>query len=57
VLLHYVLDHADVVDRDVAELKAAAAIPDGPYRCPKGLCHGYGVHAIGSGVPTNMLSK
>ena len=24
---------------------------------PKGLRHGYGIHAIGSGVPLNMLSK
>jgi len=28
-----------------------------PHKCPKGLRHGYGVHAIGSGVPLNMLSK
>ena len=35
----------------------AAGVPDGPHRCPKGLRHGYGVHAIGSGVPLNMLSK
>ena len=35
----------------------AAEIADGPHRSPKGLRHGYGVHAIGSGVPLNMLSK
>jgi integrase len=35
----------------------AAGIPDGPHSSPKGLRHGYGVHAIGSGVPLNMLSK
>jgi integrase/recombinase XerD len=29
----------------------------GPQKYPKGLRHGYGVHAIGSGVPLNMLSK
>jgi len=34
-----------------------AGIADGPHKCPKGLRHGYGVHAIGSGVPLNMLSK
>ena len=32
-------------------------IPAGPHRSPKGLRHGYGVHAISSGVPLNMLSK
>ena len=26
-------------------------------RCPKGLRHGYGVHAISRGVQLNMLSK
>jgi len=36
---------------------ADAGIPDGPHRSPKGLRHGYGVHAISSGVPLNMLSK
>jgi integrase len=35
----------------------AAGIADGPHKCPKGLRHGYGVHAIGCGVPLNMLSK
>jgi integrase/recombinase XerD len=39
--------------RRVREVMEAAAIPDGPHRCPKGLRHGYGVHAIGSGVPLN----
>ena len=31
--------------------------PTDPTKCKKGLRHGYGVHAIGSGVPLNMLSK
>jgi integrase len=43
--------------RHVKAVMEAAGIPDGPHRTPKGLRHGYGVHAIGSGVPLNMLSK
>ena len=43
--------------RHVKAVMAAAEIADGPHRSPKGLRHGYGVHAIGSGVPLNMLSK
>jgi integrase len=35
----------------------AGQAPDGPHRSPKGLRHGFGVHAISSGVPLNMLSK
>ena len=34
-----------------------AGIPEGPHATPKGLRHGYGVAAITSGVPLNMLSK
>lgn len=44
------------VSRMTAVMKAAD-IPAGPHRTPKGLRHGYGVHAIGAGVPLNMLSK
>ena len=43
--------------RHVKAVMADAGIPDGPHRTPKGLRHGYGVHAISSGVPLNMLSK
>ena len=43
--------------RHVKAVMAAADIPDGPHRSPKGLRHGFGVHAISSGVPLNMLSK
>ena len=43
--------------RHVKAVMAAADIMDGPHRSPKGLRHGYGIHAIGSGVPLNMLSK
>jgi integrase/recombinase XerD len=30
---------------------------EGPHRCPKGLRHGYAIHALSKGVPLNMLSK
>jgi len=43
--------------RQVKAVMAAADIADGPHRAPKGLRHGYGIHAIGAGVPLNMLSK
>ena len=43
--------------RHVKAVMLAADIPDGPHRSPKGLRHGYGVHAISSGVPLNMLSQ
>ena len=43
--------------RQVTAVMAAAGIPEGPHRTPKGLRHGFGVHAISSGVPLNMLSK
>ena len=41
----------------VTAVMVAADIPDGPHRSPKGLRHGFGVHAIASGVPLNMLGK
>lgn len=41
----------------LSEVMEAAEIASGPHRCPKGLRHGYGVHAIASGVPLNMLRK
>jgi integrase/recombinase XerD len=43
--------------RRVKEVMNATGIMDGPHKCPKGLRHGYGVHAISCGVPLNMLSK
>ena len=43
--------------RQVTTVMQAADIPAGPHRSPKGLRHGFGVHAISSGVPLNMLSK
>ena len=35
---------------------ALAKIPPGPHCCPKGLRHGYGVHALLSGVDLRQLS-
>lgn len=35
----------------------AAGIPDAPHRSPKGLRHGFGVHATVQGVPLNMLQR
>lgn len=43
--------------RRVVHAMEAAGIPDGPHRAPKGLRHGFGVHAISSNVPLNMLCK
>lgn len=43
--------------RHVTAVMAGAGIEPGPHRTPKGLRHGYGVHAINSGVPLNMLQK
>lgn len=43
--------------RRLSEVMEAAEIAAGPHRCPKGLRHGYGVHAIACGVPLNMLRK
>jgi integrase/recombinase XerD len=34
-----------------------AGIPEGPHRCPKGLRHGYAIHALSKNVPLNMVSK
>lgn len=43
--------------RRVQEVMDAAKITAGPHKCPKGLRHGYGVHAISCNIPLNMLSK
>lgn len=43
--------------RHVKAVMEEAGIPEGPHRSPKGLRHGFGVHAISCGVPLNMLSK
>jgi integrase len=34
-----------------------AKIQDGAHKMPKGLRHAYGIHALNSGVPLNLLSK
>ena len=41
----------------VKRVMIEAALPDAPQRSPKGLRHGFGVHAAVSGVPLNMLQK
>ncbi len=43
--------------RYVKAVMDEAGIADGAHKCPKGLRHGFGVHALGRGVPLNMLSK
>ncbi|MEA2902776.1 MAG: integrase/recombinase XerD [Alphaproteobacteria bacterium] len=34
-----------------------AGIPAGPHQTPKGLRHGFGIHAIRSGVPLNLVQR
>lgn len=34
-----------------------AGIPDGQHACCKGLRHGFGIHAIRSGVPINLVQR
>jgi integrase/recombinase XerD len=36
---------------------AAAGITGGPHATPKGLRHGFGLHAVRSGVPLNLVQK
>jgi integrase/recombinase XerD len=43
--------------RRVTAVMSAAGIPDGPHRCPKGLRHGFAIHALSKNVPLNMVSK
>ncbi len=43
--------------RRVKAVMRAAGIGEGPHATAKGLRHGYGVHAIGCGVPLNLLSR
>ena len=43
--------------RRVQEVIAAAAIPDGPHACPKGLRHGFGVQAVSRGIALNMVQR
>jgi integrase/recombinase XerD len=43
--------------RRVVAVMQQADISEGPHRVPKGLRHGYAIHAVNKGVPLNMLSK
>lgn len=43
--------------RRIIEVMKLADIKEGAHHSPKGLRHGFGVHALNSGVPLNMLSK
>jgi integrase/recombinase XerD len=43
--------------RQVCAVMRAAGLPDGPHRCPKGLRHGFAIHALSKGVPLHMVSK
>lgn len=41
----------------VKEVMAAAGIKHGPHATPKGLRHAFGLHAIRSGVPLNLVQR
>jgi integrase len=41
----------------VKAVMVEAGIADGPHACPKGLRHGFGIHAIRSGVPINLVQR
>jgi integrase len=43
--------------RLVKTVMIAAGISAGPHATPKGLRHGFGMHAIRSGVPLNLVQK
>jgi integrase/recombinase XerD len=43
--------------RRVVAVMQQAHIVAGPHRVPKGLRHGYAIHALNRGVPLNMVSK
>lgn len=43
--------------RLVKAVMRAAGIAQGPHATPKGLRHGFGLHAIRSGVPLNLVQK
>lgn len=43
--------------RRVKTVMIEAGIEDGPHRTPKGLRHGYAIHALNKNVPLNMVSK
>ncbi|MCK1463074.1 site-specific integrase [Bradyrhizobium sp. 2] len=41
----------------VKAVMAEAEITPGPHATPKGLRHGFGVHAIRSGIPLNLVQR
>lgn len=41
----------------IKSVMAAARIGPGPYASPKGLRHGFGMHAVRSGVPLNLVQR
>src|SRR4029077_2846486 len=41
----------------VKSIMRNAAIPEGPHMTPKGLRHSFGIHAIRSGVPLNLVQR
>lgn len=41
----------------VREVMVMARISDGPHATARGLRHGFGVHAVRSGIPLNMIQK
>jgi integrase len=41
----------------VKRVMIEAGIPDAPFRSPKGLRHGFGVHATVQGVPLHILQR
>jgi integrase/recombinase XerD len=43
--------------RCVQHVIKAAGIMEGPHACPRDLRHGFGVQALGKGIPLNMLQK
>lgn len=43
--------------RLIKALMRDAGITDGPQQSPKGLRHGFGVHAIRSGIPLNLVQR
>lgn len=43
--------------RLVKDVMMRAGIPKGPHATPKGLRHGFGVHAVRSGVPLNLVQR
>ena len=48
--------HRATAYRHIKEVMATASI-QGLHACPRGLRHGFGVHAIGSGVPLHLVQR